>query len=120
MDYYIIKTENINEIENIYERINKLNENSYSYLDMNNYENKFKKRKDNFLKKATFYIKKNNKNSEINTEIKMECPVCYINIIPQNYKELLCCHYMCNECYDSWFKTCILKNKYITCPICRK
>ncbi len=115
MDYYIIKTENINKIENIYERINRLNENSYSFLDVNNYENNFKKRKDNFLKKATFYMKKNT-----NTEIKMECPVCFINITPQNYKELLCRHYTCNECYNLWFKTCILNNKYITCPICRK
>ena len=114
MNYYSIELENKNDLESIYEKINTLN-NSMSQSSSLEYETKDEKielKKNKFLKKATFYLKKNN--------ISFECPVCYSTILPTNYKELLCTHYLCNNCYDEWFKKCIENGKYITCPICRK
>ncbi len=118
MNYYKIKSDNINDLEYINEKINNIQELLFEInynIDLDLDESNYRYNKKNKILKANFYVKKCN-----NKELNIECPICYINILPTNNKTLLCSHNLCKDCYSNWFKTCFENKKYITCPICRK
>lgn len=48
------------------------------------------------------------------------CPICLENLYDKKHISLNCSHKFHYNCYCNWCLTCLLKNKKINCPICRK
>ena len=72
--------------------------------------------KNNCIKKANFYIKKNINSKLYNTD----CLICFDHIIIINSNKFRCNHILCKSCYIKWAYECIKKNKNIYCPLCMK
>jgi hypothetical protein len=132
--YYNISYVNLdeNDLYKIYDKINSfsnnIKDNSYSSFENNSSENSYLSMdkfivdspiissKNNCIKKANFYIKKN-----INSKLyNSDCLICFDHIIIINSNKFRCNHILCKSCYIKWDYECIKKNKNIYCPLCMK
>ena len=109
--YYNISYTNLeyDNLDYIYEKINSVSntilDNSYTSFIQNN--NNIKYNRNNFIKKANFYIKKDVHSKLYNNN----CLICLDCISINNCNKFICNHLLCKNCYLKW-------NSY--CPLCRK